>query len=171
MKPKRLIAYLSGGMEYARNEGADWRNQIQDWLKQELGHSAFNPVLVSARVRARRLKGEDFRVLKSRDPKKFIRVVRLMIDKDLGAIARRSDYLICLWDHRARKGAGTVGELTIARSLRIPVYMVTRIDPENIPAWILGCTTRRFRTFTELKQFLARTYHSHSTHIPRRISP
>jgi hypothetical protein len=30
-------------MEYARKEGADWRRDLQRWLKAELGHVAFNP--------------------------------------------------------------------------------------------------------------------------------
>jgi len=158
VKRKKLNAYLSGGMEYAQNEGADWRRDLQHWLKTELGHTAFNPALESARFRARRLKTEDFRALKSDDVQRYTRLVRILIDKDLGAITRRSDYVICLWDHRARKGAGTVGELTVARTLRKPVYMVTRISPQNIPGWILGCTSHRFRTFNELKAFLSRKY-------------
>lgn len=169
MKRKKLNAYLSGGMEYARNEGADWRKEIQAWLHQELGHTAFNPAIESAKFRRRRLKGEDFRTLKNGDLKRFTRLVRLLIDRDLAAIAGRSDYLICLWDQRARKGAGTIGELTMARSLRIPVYMVTRIAPENIPGWILGCTTRRFRSFYELKGFLSRKFGRDATHTQRRI--
>ena len=157
-------------MEYARNEGADWRHEIQNWLKRELGHWAFNPAVESAKLRARQLRGGNFRALKRGDPESFVRIVRLAIDKDLGAIARRTDYLICLWDHRARKGAGTVGELTMARSQRIPVYMVTRIDDRNIPGWILGCTTRRFRTFSDLKRFLVRSYLRKKAHTSRRIT-
>jgi hypothetical protein len=158
-------------MEYAHNEGADWRLEIQAWLHQELGHSVFNPAVESAKFRARRLHGEDFRALKHENPEKFTRLVRLLIDKDLGAIARGTDYLICLWDQHARKGAGTIGELTMARSRRIPVYLVTRTSPKNIPGWIMGCTTRRFRTFSELKKFLIRKYHTEATHFPRRIIP
>ena len=145
-------------MEYARNEGADWRGEIEAWLRAELGHSAFNPSVESAKFRARRLDGQDFRALKNGDMEKFVRIVRMLIDRDLKAIAKRSTYLICLWDRRAQKGAGTIGELTMARSLRIPVYMVTRIDDRNIPGWILGCTTRRFRSFSGLKKFLLTTY-------------
>ena len=158
MKPKRPTAYLSGAMEYAHNEGADWRSEIEAWLREELGHSAFNPSVESAKFRAKRLNGQDFRALKNGDVENFVRIVRMLIDRDLKAIAKRSTYLICLWDRRAQKGAGTTGELTMARSLRIPVYMVTRIDDRNIPGWILGCTTRRFRSFSGLKKFLLTTY-------------
>ena len=151
-------------MEYAHHEGADWRIEIQRWLDEELAHRAFNPSLESARFRARRLKGQNFRALKNGNLLKFIRIVRLLIDRDLKAIAKRSAYLICLWDRRAQRGAGTIGELTMARSLRIPVYMVTRVQDRNIPGWILGCTTRRFRSFTGLKSFLLTKYKQPHTH-------
>ena len=37
-----------------------------------------------------------------------------------------SDCVICLWDEGAARGAGTKGELTIARYFGKPVYLVTR---------------------------------------------
>ena len=39
-----MIAYLSGGMEHAVNEGEDWRDSMTEWLQKNLGHSAINPV-------------------------------------------------------------------------------------------------------------------------------
>ena len=39
-----MIAYLSGPIENAENDGADWRISITDWLKHNVGHSVFNPV-------------------------------------------------------------------------------------------------------------------------------
>ena len=45
-----MIAYLSGGMENAIDEGADWRNDITIWLKDNLGHSVINPVLESQKM-------------------------------------------------------------------------------------------------------------------------
>ena len=39
-----MIAYLSGPIENAHNDGADWRNDITDWLGKELNHQVFNPV-------------------------------------------------------------------------------------------------------------------------------
>ena len=43
MKQKIVRVYLSGGMEYAKNEGIDWRNDIEKWIRKNLGHSIFNP--------------------------------------------------------------------------------------------------------------------------------
>ena len=39
-----MIAYLSGPIENAYNDGADWRNDITQWLEQDLNHRVFNPV-------------------------------------------------------------------------------------------------------------------------------
>jgi len=36
MEVTPLIAYLSGGMENAQNEGADWRSDMTNWLKVNL---------------------------------------------------------------------------------------------------------------------------------------
>ena len=44
-----MIAYLSGGMEHAVNEGEDWRNGMTEWLQKNLGHSVIDPVKVPAR--------------------------------------------------------------------------------------------------------------------------
>ena len=38
-----MIAYLSGPIENT-NDGADWRNDITQWLDKELNHQVFNPV-------------------------------------------------------------------------------------------------------------------------------
>ena len=39
-----MIAYLSGPIENAHDDGADWRNDITRWLSKELNHQVFNPV-------------------------------------------------------------------------------------------------------------------------------
>ena len=33
-----MIVYLSGAMEFAENEGAEWRKNLTTWLESELGH-------------------------------------------------------------------------------------------------------------------------------------
>ena len=43
-------AYLSGGMEYATDEGRDWRSEMQSWLEGELGCTVFNPNVESDRL-------------------------------------------------------------------------------------------------------------------------
>lgn len=155
---KTSRVYLSGGMEYAQDEGADWRSEVEEWIHTSLGHSVFNPNKESARYLKKRLKGDDFRGLKVSDPQRFAKLVSGIVDFDSREIAARSDYIVCYWDRSAQRGAGTKGELTIARFHRKPVYMVTEMNPENIPGWILGCTTRMFGSFDQLKSFLLRKF-------------
>lgn len=163
MKRKRLRVYLSGGMEYARGEGADWRNEIDDWVRSTLGHSVFNPNKESAKYLMKRLRNDDFRKLKVENLPRFTSLVRGIVDLDSKEIAERTDYVICYWDRSAQRGAGTKGELTIARLCRKPVYMVTEMKPDNIPGWVLGCATRMFPSFDVLKSFLTKRYKKRKT--------
>lgn len=162
MGRKQLRVYLSGGMEYARNEGVNWRNELEDWIRQNLKHSVFNPNAESAKYLAKRFPNGDFRKLRGSNPDKFTEIVRGIVYLDSHEIATRSDYVICFWDYGAQKGAGTKGEVTIARFFQKPVYLVTRFKHSNIPAWVLGCTTKIFPSFHELKGFLLTEYQKKS---------
>jgi hypothetical protein len=151
-KPKRV--YLSGGMEYAANEGRDWRQEMHDWLTQSLGCEVFNPNHESDKYFEKNFPGVDIRALKSTDIVKYATIVSQLVEIDCREIAERSDLVICYWDDSAMRGAGTKGELTIAKHFGKPVYMVTTMKIEEIPGWVLGCTSLIFSSFDELKTFL-----------------
>lgn len=146
--------YLSGGMEYAENEGRDWRSLMQEWLETALSCSVFNPNAESQQFFAAHAPDVDFRRLKSSEPERFQELVSHLVDIDSHEIAEHSDYVICLWDEGAARGAGTKGELTMARFFGKPVYLVTAIPFAEIPGWILGCTTKIFPDFDALKEHL-----------------
>jgi hypothetical protein len=154
MKQKTIRVYLSGGMEYAKNEGIDWRQDLELWIRKTLGHKVFNPNVESEKLLAQSLPNRDFRSLKSTDLKTYSKIARQFVFLDSKEIALRSDYVICYWDQGAQRGAGTKGELTIARYFNKPVYMVTRIPKIKIPGWVLGCVTEFFSSFEQLKEFL-----------------
>jgi hypothetical protein len=147
--------YLSGGMEYAAGEGRDWRREMQSWLEARLACSVFNPNDESERLLKEGHPGVDFRALKSQDLDAYARIAAEFVDADCREIADRSDYVVCYWDESAQRGAGTKGELTIARRSRKPVFMVTAMPPASLPGWILGCTTKIFPSFDDLKSFLS----------------
>jgi hypothetical protein len=151
-------AYLSGGMEFAKGEGADWRRVMEDWVKKNLGHSAYNPNKESDEYLAEKYPSGRFRDLKDENIEKYTELVRDLIDNDCSEIAERSDYVICNWDESAQRGAGTKGELTMARFVGKPVYMVTQMKLQDIPGWVLGCTTKIFPKFEELQVFLLRHF-------------
>ena len=59
-----MIAYLSGPIENAHNDGADWRVMITEWLDSELNHQVFNPVIETKSI-VEKISVEDFRLLKN----------------------------------------------------------------------------------------------------------
>lgn len=153
-----LRVYLSGGMEFAKGEGADWRRTMEEWVQKNLGHSSYNPNKESNEFLAKRFPTGRFRSLKDEDIDMYTVLVRDLIDMDCREIAERSDYVICYWDESAQRGAGTTGELTMARFFDKPVYMVTEMRHQDIPGWVLGCATRTFRSFEELQIYLCELY-------------
>lgn len=150
-----IIAYLSGGMEYAENYGADWRTEIEKWLSTKLHHGVFNPVKGSELFLGSKYPGVDFRKMKSDDLDGHRQIAKEIAKLDCREIILRSDYVICYYDESAQRGAGTKGELTIASMFGKPVYFVAGMDIANIPTWVLGCTDKMFHDFTSLKDFLS----------------
>ncbi len=154
---KRMRVYLSGGMQFAEKEGAGWRTTLGTWITESLGHTVIDPVIESRQLLARlRRSGWSLRG-RDRVGGDWERFFRMVVDHDI-RLVRSSDYVVCLWNGSARRGAGTQGELTIARESRIPVFLVTRSQVPHVPGWVQGCSTRTFRNFTELRRFLAEHY-------------
>ncbi len=146
--------YLSGGMEYADNEGRDWRKSLEQWLAKQVGCTVFNPNSESERFFAKHYPDVAIRSLKETNVVQYAAIVSRLVEIDCKEIAEKSDLVICYWDESAQRGAGTKGELTIAKHFGKPVYMVTSVPHKDIPGWVLGCTTFIFETFDELKKFL-----------------
>ena len=147
--------YLSGGMEYAEGDGKQWRQDLQEWIERRLNHRVFNPNVESDRFFAQHYPELDFRKLKIENTKLYADIVRHLVDIDCSEIAHHSDYVVCYWDESAARGAGTKGELTMAKFFHKPVYLVTTFPLHDLPGWILGCVTESFMTFDELKERLA----------------
>ena len=152
-----MKAYLSGGMENAPELGRAWREDLTEWLSAELGHGVFNPVEVQYKVLSED-ELENFREWRFDERDRFKTTVRKFIEGDLNAIETEIDYIICLWDKSVLKGGGTHGEVTTAYRLGIPVYLVIDIPFEDVSSWILGCSSREFDSFDNLKSFLLETY-------------
>ena len=152
-----MRVYLSGGMEYAEGEGIHWRREMQTWLEKELGHAVFNPNIESDKFFASHHPGIDFRSLKKDNVELYQQIVRKLVAIDCTEIAERSDYVICFWDDGAAKGAGTKGELTMAKYFGKPVYLVSSFPLHDIPGWVLGCVSNTFHSFDDLKNFLLRS--------------
>ena len=148
-----MIAYLSGGMEHAVNEGEDWRNKMTEWLQKSLGHSVIDPVKNSHQL-VDETQSHDYRLWKNSDRGKYKAFVRQLIRQDLDGVINKADYVICLWDEGVVKGGGTHGEVTIAYHYNIPVYLVNTLPFDELSGWIFSCCTEVFPDFTNLKKSL-----------------
>ncbi|MEK9136227.1 MAG: hypothetical protein AAB393_03825 [Bacteroidota bacterium] len=153
MRPIKRV-YLSGGMEYADNEGRDWRYTLQTWIEAELGWTVFNPNHESDRYFETHYPSVDIRALKHTDTLKYKKIVEKLVEIDCKEIAENSDILVCYWDESSMRGAGTKGEVTIAKHFHKQVYLVTSMPMQDIPGWVLACTTEVFPAFEELQRFL-----------------
>lgn len=153
-----MRVYLSGGMEYAEGEGFTWRQDLQNWIEENLNHKCFNPNIESNIFFDTHYPTVNFRDLKSQDIDLYKTIATKLVEIDSKEIAERTDYLVCYWDNGAAKGAGTKGELTMAKFFGKPVYLVTNFPLSDIPGWVLGCTTDFFNSFEKLKEFLLKRY-------------
>jgi len=170
MSKKAVTTYLVGGMEHANDLGAGWRDKLTPSLL-ELGLSVLNP----CEFEPEQLKGlhvnrlpdkiitdagkiihpEHWHHLKyaprgSAEQNRFIKYMQQIIDYDLNVVENEADFLICNWTKGAAKGAGTHSEITLARKLRKPIYLVLEKGVE-LPGWTLGCVgTNVFDNFDDL---------------------
>ena len=152
-----MIAYLSGGMEHANNDGADWRKEITQWLNESLEHSVIDPVIESKKLIAEN-NAKDFRDWKKTGPDKFIEFIRLAIKKDLDGVVDKSDYIICLWEKSVFKGGGKHGEVTLAHYSRKPIDLVNQLAIIDLSGWIMSCATGIVNDFESLKIILYNKY-------------
>lgn len=152
-----MIAYLSGPIENAANDGADWRELITPWLKDEIKHDVFNPVLATRKIISN-LTNSQFREMKEISPKKYKNLIRQIIDIDIKAVVEESDYLIVNWNRSVFKGGGTHGEITLAYYLKKPIYLVNQVHLDDLSSWIFSCATEVFDSFDDMKIHLSSTY-------------
>ena len=152
-----MIAYLSGAMEFADDEGASWRNEITIWLKDTINHQSIDPVIESAKI-VKENNAENYRSWKVADANKYARFIQLCIKNDLEIVKEKADYLICLWDENVIKGAGTHAEITFAYDLKKPVYLINKLSPKDLSGWIMACSSEIFSNFDDLKDFLIKKY-------------
>lgn len=148
-----MIAYLSGPIENAYNDGADWRIMMTKWLKVELGHEVFDPV-VETKTIIKNYSGKDFRLMKKTNPSEYKKIIRRIIKVDLEAVVKKVDYLIVNWDKSVFRGGGTHGEVTVAYWFQKPVFLVNKLPIDDISSWIFSCSDEVFDNFEDLKKRL-----------------
>ena len=152
-----MIAYLSGPIENAENDGADWREMITPWLNDEIGHDVFNPVDATRNI-IKGLSNKEFREMKKAEPQNYKKLIRQIIDIDIKAVVEKSDYLIVNWNKSVFRGGGTHGEITLAYYLQKPIYLVNHVPLDDLSSWIFSCATEVFDSFEDMKVHLTSIY-------------
>ena len=152
-----MIAYLSGPIENAENDGADWRKSLTPWIKNTLSHKVFNPVIATRDI-TKGLTSSEFRDMKRSNPDKYKKLIREIINIDIEAVVNNSDYLIVNWNKSVFRGGGTHGEITLAYFLKKPIYLVNNVPFDDLSSWIFSCSTEVFDCFADLKTHLIKKY-------------
>ena len=152
-----MKAYLSGPIENAENDGASWRQDMTLWLKDNLNHEVFNPVLETKNIIGH-LNPSIFRSMKKTDPIEYKNIIREIIKLDLEALINNSDYLIVKWDKSVLKGGGTHGEVTMAYWIKKPIFIVNSLPIDDMSSWIFSCSDFIFNDFKSLKKKLTQLY-------------
>jgi hypothetical protein len=151
-----MRAYLSGAIEYSPDHGRAWRAALTPLL-ESFGHQVYDPAL-DEKKNLTDDEVDHFRAWKRTDLARFQVTVRKIIDYDLDIIANRTDFIVCLWDEYAQRGAGTQAELTFAYRMRIPVYLVVAVPINDVSGWVLGCGTEVFGSIEEFQRELPRIF-------------
>ena len=152
-----MIAYLSGPIENAENDGADWRKSLTPWIKNTLSHKVFDPVIATRDI-TKGLTSSEFRKMKRSNPDKYKKLIREIINIDIEAVVNNSDYLIVNWNKSVFRGGGTHGEITLAYFLKKPIYLVNNVPFDDLSSWIFSCSTEVFDSFEDLKTYLIKKY-------------
>lgn len=146
-------AYLAGAMEFARDGGVGWRQEMARWLGETLGHGTLDPTCFEhdqlPPEEKDRLPG-----LKRTDLAELRRLARGIVLYDLGLLLNQADYVICHWTEETQRGCGSAGEITMAAWAGKPVYLLLDYPREAMSTWMAGCTTGIFEDWESLKSAL-----------------
>lgn len=146
--------YLSGGMQFAKDLGAAWREEVSIELKKQ----KYFPLDITALDKAySKDHGELYCLTDRNNPLPFKSDIRKhFIQTDLNLIQNMTDAVIIYYDESVRLGAGTISECQFAYNLNMPVFLVCAYDDmvTAVPGWLQGLTTKMFPNFKELFDYL-----------------
>ena len=156
-KYRRGNIYLSGGMEFAVELGAGWREVTSVKLK-EMGYFPLD--IAELDVAYQEHHGDimgDMRLDTTQsEAQRKANIRHHFIDTDLKLIDYDSDALIVLYDESARRGAGTISECQHAFNSGIPIFVVSAWEDwqSEVPSWLHALSTKMFTNFEDLYTYL-----------------
>ena len=146
--------YLSGGMQFADDLGAGWREKCSERLQA----MKYFPIDI-ARMDKEYTKqyGQLYFIADKQNHLQYkSNFRRHFIHADVQLVINDSDALIVLYDESVRRGAGTTSEVHEAYKNDIPVFLVSSYpDWQNeVPGWMQAETTKVFTDFESLYEYL-----------------
>ena len=149
--------YMAGTMTDRKDRGRSWRVRLGNWL-EERGEEVFSPpdreleLFTKYDIPPSVLYQNSNKV----SPSVKGELLGDILDFDLDQIEYHTKYCIFFINEISW---GTAGELTYALRLRIPVYIVTKMQLKSFAAARpKGSKVRIFQSFDQLKTFLKYTY-------------
>lgn len=146
--------YLSGGIQYAKDFGADWRVDASSTLKG----MGYYPIDICHLDRQYAKKYGELYIMNDRantlQYKSNIR--RHFVQADLQLIERDSDALIVFYDESARRGAGTISECQHAYNYDLPIFIMSSYQDwqVEVPGWLQALGTKVFTDFPSMYAYL-----------------
>lgn len=151
-----LSVYLSGGQDFAKDNGVGWRAKVSPQLFR-LGFDIINPVYETSYIWDQY--GVNRPQLREQNPDLYSKCTATQVDVDLADVVRCSAVLVC-WNEASALGSGTKGEVTLARYIRKPIYCVFQdgLSMKDLSTWMVGCLrgARIFDNFEEAIETLNR---------------
>ena len=169
-KSAKLKYYLAGRMG-ADPRDKEWRNEETVFIVKELEGKVLNPYLLEVAqlrgLRPGRLPSKtpdgkpvthwyDLKFFPQDSPEyhRYEKYMRFIINFDMNIVENVADIIICRWSDDCQNGGGSQGEVSLARYIRKPVYMIDETKKVEIPTWIRACANRVFDSMEELNKFL-----------------
>jgi hypothetical protein len=142
--------YLSGGMEKAVENGAQWRKVCS----LALDHMGYTPLDIAA-LDLEYIKKHG-PVYLDKDPANYLQyksnIRRQFIYTDLRLITDLSDAVIAFYDQSFKDGAGSFAECQCSYDNDKPLFVVSAF--EHVPSWLKSLSTKVFYSFEELYLYL-----------------
>lgn len=142
-KGGNMQVYLAGAMQAAPDKGARWREEVTPKLAA-MGLEVFNPCINTDGKILKEHGWSDYTwsdLRKEENRPLFVQVMQEIVDADLQAV-EDSDIVLVYMDQYVKGGAGTYGELTLARYLDNKYIYLAAAPGFNLadtPSWVWGC--------------------------------
>jgi hypothetical protein len=153
--------YLAGPIGVVIEKGArEWRNEMTDKLTK-MGIKVLNPMGTGGGDRLGKNRAKLKMWMENGEVEKVRAFVKnIVIPPDLKMVKVCSFVTLYVPEDNGYEICGTYGEATLQFYLKKPLLIVTdrSLKPVKLPAWLIGCSTKIFSSWTEYLEYIKDTY-------------